>query len=107
MRTMNIFWILLSIRAIWDIYLIFNARVLYSGDLITMTQFITNMDGFLLVIGLFFGTVFPLIALYFAREVIKLKNIQATTGMLYVILCSVVIGDIAYKYYLIKFGLFL
>jgi len=107
MRTMNIFWILLTIRAVWDIYLIFNARVLYFGDLITMTQFISNMDGFLLVIGLFFGTVFPLVALYFAREVLKLKNTQSATGILYVILCSIIIGDIAYKYYLIKFGVFL
>ena len=107
MRTVNIFWVLLGIRAVWDVYLLVFGRVLYAGDTISITQFMTNLDGFLLVIGLFFGTVFPLVALYFAREVLKLKNTQAATGILYVILCAIIIGDLSYKYYLIKFGVFL
>jgi hypothetical protein len=106
-RTVNILWILLTIRTVWDIYFMSAGRVSYAGDLITIAVFISKMDGFLLIIGLFFGTLFPLISLYFTREVLRLKNTQSATGILYVILCSIILGDMAYKYYLIKFGVFL
>jgi len=103
MRSINIFWILLGIRILWDTYFLICEKVLFDGELITIISFMMRIDGFLLVIGLFFGTVFPFISLYFVREVLKLKNTQSATGILYVILCSILIGDIAYKYYLIKF----
>lgn len=104
-RSVYVFWILLGIRALWDIYYVISQTVLSRGDLIPVYQFIKQMDGFLLVIGLFFGTLFPLITLYFVKEVLKLKNTQSATGILYVILCAILIGDIAYKYYMIKFGI--
>lgn len=106
-RAVNIFWILLGIRALWDLYFLFFRHLLYSGDAVTIARFITKIDGFPLMIGLFFGTLFPLIALYFVREALKLKNIQPATSILYVILCAIIIGDITYKYYLIKYGVFL
>jgi len=107
MRATNVFGCLLGFRALWDIYFLFNSRILYDGDTVPLFTFVLRIDGFLLNIGLFFGTLFPLISVFFVREVIKLKNTQSATGILYVILCSILLGDMAYKYYLIKFGIFL
>ena len=73
--------------------------------MISIVQFMTRMDGFLLIIALFFGVILPIITLHFVKEVLKLKNTQSATGILYVILCSILFGDITYKYYLIKFGI--
>jgi len=104
-RSIYVFWILLGIRALWNAYYILFQTVMSREDIISIFQFIIRMDGFLLIIGIFFGTLFPLITLYFVKEVLKLKNTQSATGILYVILCAILIGDIAYKYYLIKFGI--
>ena len=105
MRATYTFWFLLGIRALWDTYFLLTGSILYDGDIVSLTGFISRMDGFLLVIGLFFGTFVPIVCLYFVKEVLRLKNTQSATGILYVILCSILIGDIAYKYYLIKFGI--
>lgn len=104
-RATVVFWVLLGIRALWDLYFLATGTVMYGGDQISLIHFIARIDGFLLVIGLFFGTLFPLTALYFVNEVLKLKNTQSATGILYVILCLVLVGDMAYKYYLMKFGI--
>jgi len=104
-RSVYVFWALLGIRLVWDIYIMLTGTIVYIGDTIPLLQFAMRMDGFLIGIGLFFGTLFPIITLYFVNEVLKLKNTQSATGILYVILCSILLGDIAYKYYLIKFGI--
>ncbi len=75
--------------------------------MISLLTFITKLDGFFVCVAIFFGSLFPFIGLFFVKGTIDLKNAQATTGILYVILCSVLLGDIAYKYYWIKFGIFL
>jgi len=107
MRATYVFWFLLGVRMLWDIYFLFTGKILYAGDMISLISFMARIDGFFLVIGLFFGTLFPIVALYFVKEVLKLKNTQSATGILYVILCAILFGDLSYKYYFIKFGIFL
>ncbi|MCB9748107.1 MAG: hypothetical protein H6755_06845 [Candidatus Omnitrophica bacterium] len=104
-RSVYLLWGFLLLRLLWNVYYIFTHNLIYDGDSITMLHFMMTMDGFLLFIGLFFGTLFPFIGLFFANGTLQLKNTQATTGILYVLLCSILIGDITYKYYLIKFGI--
>ncbi|MGE0266861.1 MAG: hypothetical protein AB7S78_00215 [Candidatus Omnitrophota bacterium] len=104
---MYLFWGLVLTRFLWDLFYIFSNHVMYQGDLIRVFDFIRTMEGFLLLIPFFFGTVLPLFALFMVHEILKLKNTQAATGILYVILCGVVLGDMAYKYYFIKFGILL
>ncbi len=99
-----VFWAFLIIRLLWDIALILFQKMFYQGELIPIQMFLLRSDGFLLFLGIFFGTVLPALALFFVHEILKIKNTQAATGILYVILCSIIIGDLAYKYYLIKFG---
>lgn len=106
-NAMYVFWALILIRFIWDLFYLFTQHVIYQGDKIRVFDFIRTIEGFLLLIPFFFGTVLPLLALFMVHEILKLKNTQAATGILYVILCGVVLGDMAYKYYFIKFGILL
>ena len=99
-----VLWSLLGLRILWDSYFLFYGKLMYAGDRIALIHFLMRLEGFLLWIGIFFGTLFPFIALFFVREILKLKNTQAATGLLYVVLCSVLMGDLAYKYYLVKYG---
>ena len=107
LRATYVFWGFVVLRFLWDIWQIITAKILYQGDWITLPQFMSHMDGFFLFIAFFFGTLFPLITIYFVKETLQVKSTQSATGILYVILSAVLIGDITYKYYLIKFGLIL
>ncbi|MBI4309074.1 MAG: hypothetical protein HY591_01950 [Candidatus Omnitrophica bacterium] len=98
------FGALVFLRLLWDVSYAATARLMYGGEQTTVWAFINSLDGFMLWAAVFFGTVFPLGALYFAFGTLRLKNTQATTGILYVILSAVLLGDLAYKYYLLKFG---
>lgn len=95
----------LILRTVWDLYLIIKGKTLYMGDEIPVYKFMLTMDGFLLWAAVFFGALFPLISVFFVFETLKLKNTQSSTGILYVMLSGILLGDIAYKYYLIKFGI--
>jgi hypothetical protein len=99
--------VLLIIRLLWDIVFIsIGFCCPYDPiDSIPIWIFMKTMDGYMLWMALFFGTLFPLGASYFAFGTLKLKNTQATTGILYVILSAVLLGDLVYKYYLLRFGI--
>lgn len=107
MRTVYVFWGLVGLRAVWDLSVIAVAKVAYHGDTILLFQFIGTFDGFFLLIALLFGTLFPLITLYFVRGTLLVKSTQSATGILYVILVAVLIGELTFKYYLIKYGIVL
>jgi len=107
MHATNVFWGLVALRALWNLFYFVWGRVFYDGEQILIYQFMVTLDGFLLLIAICFGTLLPLCTLYMVREVLKLKNTQAATGILYVILCAVLVGDLTYKYYLIKYGIVL
>jgi len=107
MRANTVFWVLVGLRLVYDLLAMLTNKILYQGDMIALYQFMGRTDGFLLFIPIFFGVLFPFFSLYFVRETIKLKNTQSATGILYVILCAIVLADMAYKYYLIKFSIVL
>lgn len=107
LRATYVFWGFVLLRFVWDVKEFLTAKVLYQGDWLPLYQFIFYLDGFLLLVALFFGTLFPLIALYFVKGTLEVKSTQSATGILYVILSAVLIGDLAYKYYLIKYSVYL
>ena len=108
LRTVNVFWSFLTVRALWDIYQLFAGYSELRGNfdvaLIPLKEFVLRMDGIFVWVGILFGIVLPITALYCVRETLKVKSTQAATGILYVILISVLIGDMTFKYYLLKFG---
>jgi len=101
------FWAFVLLRFIWDIRMILTETIMYNGEDVPLTYFMIKTDGFILMLAIFFGTLFPLIANYFVMETIKLKNTQSATGILYVILSAILIGDLSYKYYFLKYGIYL
>ncbi|MCA9393089.1 MAG: hypothetical protein KC900_02695 [Candidatus Omnitrophica bacterium] len=101
----NAFWILITARLLWNLVHAVTGQILYQGQNIRLYEFMGRLDGFLLMVPIFFGVLLPFGAMFMVHEIIKLKNTQAATGILYVILCGVLVGDIAYKYFLIKFGI--
>ncbi|MBI4436174.1 MAG: hypothetical protein HY590_02020 [Candidatus Omnitrophica bacterium] len=103
-RANNVLWTLLGLRILWDFYFLFFGKMLYGGDKMTTINFLMGVEGFLLWIGICFGALLPFIALFFVKEILKFKNTQSATGVLYVVLVSVLMGDLAYKYYLVKYG---
>lgn len=104
-RAVYVFWSFLILRALWDIWALLTIRILSRGEMISLGQFMGQMDGFLLLIAFFFGTLFPIISLWFVKGTLDVKSTQSATGILYVVVSSVLIGDITYKYYLIRYGL--
>jgi hypothetical protein len=106
-RATYVFWTLVALRLALDIFQISTGQIFYQGELTPLYRFMFHMDGFLLLAAVFFGTLFPLIALYFVKETLKVKSSQSATGILYVILAALLLGDMTYKYYLIQFGVVL
>ncbi len=97
--------VLLGLRLLWDVVVLMNANVMYRGELMGLAGFVTRLDGFFLLIAFFFGTLFPLVSIYFVWGTLKVKSTQSATGILYVLLSAILIGDIAYKYYLLYYKL--
>ncbi len=105
MRAAFVFAFFLGGRLMWDVWGLMGQKVLAQGELIPVYKFLMQLDGFFLWIAIFFGTLFPLVSLYFVYGTLKVKSTQSATGILYVILSSVFIGDITYKYYLFHYGI--
>ena len=78
---------------------------MYDGEPMFIYKFMMNLDGIFILVGFAFGLFLPLVALWMVREILKLKNTQAATGILYVILCSIILADLTFKYYLINYGI--
>jgi hypothetical protein len=104
-NSVRVFGVLLILRLLWDSYIVATQQVLYVGEMMSLQNFIVTSEGIFLSVAFFFGVLFPLCSLYFAFGTLRLKNTQATTGILYVILSGVLLGDLAYKYYLLKHGI--
>ncbi len=95
---------LLALRLAWNIYYLAVGKVMHAGEMKPVWTWINSSDGFLLWVAIFFGTIFPLAGSYFAFGTLKLKNTQATTGILYALLSAILPGNLAYTYYLLKFN---
>lgn len=106
-RTTYAFIIFLIIRFFWDIIALLKFKVFYDGELYSVWKFSMTLEGGLLWVAILFGTIFPLGCSYFVLETLRLKNTQSATGILYVLLCGVLLGDITYKYYSLTYSIFM
>jgi len=106
-RATYVFAALLALRLLLDGYFLATQSVEHSGNMVVLSVFMQGIDGFLLSIALLFGTILPIILIFLVIETLKLKSTQSATGLLYVIVISVLIGDLTYRYYLIRYGIVL
>lgn len=96
---------LLALRLVWDVGMFASAHVMLGGEWRTLIFFASKMEGIFLLLAFFFGTLFPLVSIYFVWGTLKVKSTQSATGILYVLLSALLIGDIAYKFYLLNYRL--
>jgi hypothetical protein len=106
-NTVQVFTVLLGVRLIYDLILISVMMISVDGEPIRLISFLTSSNGVFLLIALFFGTLFPGLSLNFVHGTLLVKNTQSATGILYAILCSVIIGEITYMHFWLKFGIVL
>ena len=105
MRTVYVFGSLLVVRLLWDGYFLFTQTLIVSCYRIPLYAYLRHLDGIFLSIGLFFGTFLPILLLYYVRGTLLVKSTQSATGILYTVVIAVLMGDISYKYYLLKLGI--
>ena len=106
-NTVQVFNIFLIVRLIYDLIQISLATVLIDGEPIRVINLLVSINGVFLGMALFFGTLFPSLSLQFAYGTLLVKNTQSATGILYAILCSVVIGEATFMYFWLKYGIVL
>ena len=104
-RAVKAFWVLLGLRFLWDGYAGLAYEIIVGGEPTKLYSFLFHLDGFFLLIAVFFGTIVPLVVNYFVMGTLKVKSTQSATGILYVVVVCILMGDLAYKYYLFKYGL--
>ncbi|MBL8014039.1 MAG: hypothetical protein JNN05_09350 [Candidatus Omnitrophica bacterium] len=97
--------VLLALRLVWDVSMFASSAVMFNGEWRTIIFFVSRLEGIFLFLAFFFGTLFPLASIYFVWGTLKAKSTQSATGILYVLLSALLIGDIAYKYYLLNYHL--
>ncbi len=74
---------------------------------IDFLSFLQSFDGIILWIGILFGILGAIIINILTIQTIKLHSIQSATGLLYVNLILILMGEMIFKYYMISKNIFL
>jgi hypothetical protein len=98
MRGTFFYTTLILLRLIYDAFIIFKGHILYKGDQLLVKDFLWSFEGSMVILGLFFSCLVPLFMSGMVIHIIRLKNTQAATGVLYVVVASLLMGDLFYKY---------
>ncbi|MBI4558613.1 MAG: hypothetical protein HY706_13620 [Candidatus Hydrogenedentes bacterium] len=98
MRAAYALWILVALRLAASTYQFATAKALYDGDPIPLTQLLMHADGVFLGIAVLFGALLPCVLLFFVKKTLDVRSNTSATGLLYVILCSIIIGELAYRF---------
>ena len=97
----------LSLRTVWNVFALFSQSVNANGFEMSLTEFLWTLEGIFLWCGIFFGTLLPLVLSYLVLRTVAIHSTQSATGLLYVLVISVFMGDLFYKFYSIQYALFL
>jgi hypothetical protein len=103
----RLIFVLLIIRLIWNVMALLFQSVDTDGYFVPLTEFLFTIDGIFLGTAILFGTVLPLVLTFLTLKTVAIQSTQSATGLLYVLVLSVTMGDLIYKYYAIQYGLVL
>jgi hypothetical protein len=106
-RVTKVLLILLVLRLVWDLYAVIATEVTILGTIVPLFNFLHLIDGVFIYLAFFFGALFPLIITFMALKSVMMNATQSATGLLYIGVISVAMGDLIYKYYLLQYGLVL
>ena len=96
---------LLALRLGWDLYAAVGRSLDLEGFQMPILPFIWSLDGFLVLVAVFFGILFPLVLSVMTERTLAVKSTQSATGILYVVVSAAIIGDVTFKFYLLRYGL--
>lgn len=106
-RAVAVYGVLLALRLVWNGAAFATQSVPYQGLPLPLYAFVATLDGFLLAAAVFFGTLFPLAAIWLVQRTLRAKSTQAATGILYVVVVAAIIGDFSYRFFLLRYGVVL
>jgi hypothetical protein len=107
-KTTSALFILLLIRLAWNLIQFNSLAIIDQFDnTLTAYQYMTTLDGFFLGVAVFFGLLVPLVLHYFIWHTLKLQATQSATGLLYISVLAILVGDLCYNYVLFQDGLLL
>ena len=106
-RAVAVYSALLALRLVWDAVAFATQSVPYQGLPLPLYAFVATLDGFLVVVAVFFGVLFPLAATWLVQRTLHAKSTQAATGILYVVVVAAIIGDFSYRFFLLRYGVVL
>lgn len=106
-KSTAVFFGVVLVRLIWDAVFLWKGHLTYGGDPTSFYEFLFTLDGIFLFIGFLFGVLFPLGSMFLVWGTLKVQSTTSATGLLYVILISVLIGDLTFKYYLLRYNIYL
>ena len=106
-RAVAVYSGLLVLRLLWDALAFATHSLPYQGLPLPLYAFVGTLDGFLVVVAVFFGTLFPLAATWLVQRTLAAKSTQAATGILYVVVVAAIIGDFSYRFFLLRYGVVL
>ena len=99
--------VILALRVVWNVVAVSALAVDYQGLPLPVWRFIATLDGFLLAVGIFFGTLLPLALVVMVQRTLAAKSTQSATGLLYVVVVAAIIGDFSYRFYQLRYEVFL
>lgn len=107
-KVTNVLAGLIGLRFVWNM-IQFPSIVIVDAYGISRSflHYVQSLDGFFLGVAFFFGLVVPLTLHIFIWRTLKLHATQSATGLLYISVLSLFIGDLCYKYVLFQDGLIL
>lgn len=106
-QTIRIFIFLLVIRSIWNLGIFFTGRLLYQGQIISVSRFLFKSDGFLLFFVLWIGTLLPLAMLYFVKGNLSWRRLPTINEMLSSSFCLILAADVVTKYYAVRYSIYM
>jgi len=107
-KTSNVLIGLLGFRFVWNMIQIQSIHIVDDyGISRSFLQYVQLLDGFFLGVAFFFGLVVPITLHIFIWRTLKLHATQSATGLLYISVLSLFIGDLCYKYVLFQDGILL
>jgi hypothetical protein len=103
-RTVYVLWALLVVRVFSDFWVLLSDTVLQYGEPVRLIELLGHVDGIYLLIGLSLAAVFPLVTMPFIKKTLDAGSNTSATGLLYVALIGVFMGDLGFKYWLVQHG---
>lgn len=103
----RLLWFMLGLRLAWNAIQCFQLTPHVQGEPVSLIAYLMTFEGMLLGIGPFMGSLVPFVLMMFVSEMLRIRSTSSATGMLYSATVCVLMGDLAYRYFMLSAGLVL